>query len=367
MTSVFCALRPSYRWLLLALLMPLPALAHGDGDHHHDAEPVSTERPKRLADGRLWLSRLSQQQLAIQSQSIPHQTLSASVELNARVIADPNARALVQPSLRGRLQAPASGLPLIGQKVRKGQILAYIEPVWSPLERSSREAEIAQLSARQQQARRQLQRYQQLRHSVAGRELEAAASELAGLDTALTKLKAGLSQQETLRAPIEGVVLQRQASLGQIVNPEQSVFELLDPAGLLIEAQLYDLSRLAELGNAQIRGSQLPLTLVSHAASLQQGALPVLYRSRKPDPSLILGQALSIVVSSADQQSGWPVPKTALVQTDGQTAVWLQIDAEHFQLQPVQIQPLDAQQVLAEQLPDKPVVVQGASMLDQIR
>lgn len=47
----------------------------------------------------------------------------------------------------GRLVPGPDGLPQIGQSVRKGQVLAYIEPASGVLERSGQMAQVAELRA----------------------------------------------------------------------------------------------------------------------------------------------------------------------------------------------------------------------------
>lgn len=356
--------------LVLVLAFSSQLLAHDGHDHESDEpEPHSAQRPERLAEGKVRLSALSQQQLQIQIQHLHRQAVSAQLDLNAHVIADPNGAGRVQSSSTGRLQASDLGLPVVGQTVRRGQVLAQLTPSLTPLEQSSRQAEIAQLSARLMLARTTLKRYQQLSGSIAYKDIAAVKAEIAGLEPAIHSLKTGLTQTEQLIAPIDGVLTRSNAVVGQRVTPDLVLFELQDPRRVLIEAQLYQPELATQLGNARIEALGLDLQSVGIGAGLKDGAQPLLFRSQSPHSGLVPGQSLRISVSQSSRQSGYLLPKTALVRTaDGQTAVWFRQSAEQFERLPVKVAPLDDDRVLAAELPSSAsVVIRGASLLDQIR
>ena len=70
--------------------------------------------------------------------------------------------------------APPAGLPSLGQKVQRGQVLAYVEPVAGALERSGQAAQIAELRAGLGLAEKRLARLQELSDTVPRREIETA-------------------------------------------------------------------------------------------------------------------------------------------------------------------------------------------------
>ncbi len=65
--------------------------------------------------------------LEIRTQVTKTEEARKTVALVGRVIADPNRSGQVQSITGGRIVAPESGLPRLGQVVRRGDILASVE------------------------------------------------------------------------------------------------------------------------------------------------------------------------------------------------------------------------------------------------
>ena len=85
------------------------------------------------------------------------------------------------------------------------------------------------------------------------------------------------------------------------------------------------------------------------------------------DMAMDLGTANTLIYVRG---KGIVLPAEALVKSaNGESVVWIKTGAERFLAQPVQARPLDAKTVLVVQglAPDNRVVVQGASLLNQIR
>ncbi|MFN3593319.1 MAG: hypothetical protein ACK4TK_01370 [Thiobacillaceae bacterium] len=113
--------------LLLILCAGTLAWGHGGEDHDH-APPAPAllpgDTPRRQADGSLYVPKPVQHRLGLRTQRVEITRQAKTVEFNARVVADPNAGGRVQASQRGRLEPGPHGLPVLGQRVRKGEVLA---------------------------------------------------------------------------------------------------------------------------------------------------------------------------------------------------------------------------------------------------
>ena len=154
----------TYRCSLLAI----QAAAHEGDDHSKDAGKTgpaprtaaanAAEGPKRLADGSLFVPKAAQRQLGIRTSVGKMGDLAQTVELIGRVVTDPNAGGHVQSSQAGRIEAGPRGLPTLGQKVRKGEVLAYVRPVASSIERGNQQAALAELRANRALAEKKLAR-----------------------------------------------------------------------------------------------------------------------------------------------------------------------------------------------------------------
>ena len=147
--------------LIVALLWPLTGLPHEGHQHAADAEPLAAapvDAPQRLADGRLQVAKASQHLWQLRTQVTRESEVSASVELSGRVVADPSAGGRVQAPFDGIVEADPRGLPLPGQAVKAGEVLAWLRPSVAPMERSARLAEQADVAARLAVARQRAAR-----------------------------------------------------------------------------------------------------------------------------------------------------------------------------------------------------------------
>lgn len=88
---------------------------------------------RRLPDGSLFVPKAVQRQLGLRHVIVAVGELAATVELNGTVVADPNAGGRVQATQVGRIEVAAGGLPTLGQKVTRGQLLALLHPVVSSI------------------------------------------------------------------------------------------------------------------------------------------------------------------------------------------------------------------------------------------
>ena len=107
------------------------AFAHGGEEHSHDDKaaaslPAASGSPQRLADGSLFVPKPVQYQLGLRTVVVDLGALTAGVEFNGRVIADPNAGGRVQATQPGRIEPGPKGLPMLGEQVSKGQVLAHL-------------------------------------------------------------------------------------------------------------------------------------------------------------------------------------------------------------------------------------------------
>lgn len=368
------------RMLLMALLtLPLCAgsavlAADEHGHDHGDAAPAArADGPSRLPDGSVFLPKPAQRQLAVRTLLTREAELARTAELSGRVVMDPRAGGKVQPTTSGRLEAPDGGLPAIGQAVRKGQVLALVAPATSPIERSSQAAQWAELRAARALAEKRLARLRELSDTVPRKEIEAAESELEGLDARTRTIGAGLNGREVLVAPVSGVIAAAHAVAGQVVDARELVFEIVDPERLAVEALAFDPGAAADVGRAwlAVGGQRVPLQFVGAARSLREQALPLSFRAQgRALAGLALGQPVKVYVQSGTRANAIAVPAAALMKSPAnQTIVWVKTAPERFEPRVVGVEPLDGVNVAITsglKAGDR-VATQGATLINQIR
>lgn len=362
------------------------AWAHGDEDHSQDkkangtvasntranAMPVQTTASQRLPDGSLFVPKTAQHQLGIRTVLAEVKDLSSTVELNGRVIADPNAGGRVQATQAGRITAGSNGLPILGQRVTKGQVLLWLQPTIGSIERSNQRATLAELDSQLAIAERKVTRYAQLEGSIPQKEIESSKFELSALKQRRAALAAGLSEAESLTASVSGVISATNVVNGQVVEARDILFEIVDPARLAVEALAYDPALIDGIASASasLAGIALDLQFVGGGKQLREQALPLLFRVKNQNALIAVGQTLKVIAKTSRMVKGVTVPLTSLARNSaGETVVWVHNGPERFIQRRVSAQPLDANTVAVTTgiASGDRVVSQGANLLAQVR
>jgi membrane fusion protein, heavy metal efflux system len=360
-------------WLLLAGAVSAAPGAHGPNGEHLDAAAAGTGSGlARLPDGSVQVPKMSQRRMGIRTMLAPATDAAVTVELPGRVLMDPNSGGRVQAVHGGRVEPGPRGLPTAGQRVRAGEVLAYLRHHAEPFAQANQQAQLSELRASRQIAQQRVQRLESLEGTVPRKEIDAARAELAGLQARERNIGASLSAREALVAPVSGVIARADIVRGQVVEERDVLFEIVDPTRVLVEATTTDTALVDRVAGATLQNVPgVQLQLVGTARSLRDGVLPITFRAGGSFvTSIAVGQPVTVVLRLRDQVKGVVLPAQAVVRNAAnEPVVWIKSGAERFIPQPVQFRPLDAQSVVVTQglSPDNRVVAQGASLIAQIR
>ncbi|WP_293396831.1 HlyD family efflux transporter periplasmic adaptor subunit [Nevskia sp.] len=368
------------------LLLSTVALAH-DGEVHRDPADAATaapaapvDRPQRLADGSLQVSKPMQRLLKLRTERWSSATLAAVQTLVAEARPQPEfALDLVAPE-RGRLEAPDGGWPLPGQAVKAGAVLAWLHPQLSQQEIAERRAKIATLEQQLVIIDVNVER-QQMQSDAA-----VAAGGSAGGNIWIEKyladrdamranrdlLAQSLSDRLPLRAAVSGRVLSVPVSPGAIVEAGQPLLRLADPnavqfvaihqqpglAGRIAAAHLADGQTLRLRGEEPLADGSGWRLRFDAPASAHVGA-----------GQLASGQIASLRVSLKPLPGTVAVPPGACVRSDdGGGIVWVHREAERYEAR--KLASCSGDGVLATSLAlvdgDR-IVTEGAALLSQYR
>ena len=378
------ALAASLLWLSLSLSQAYAGPgAHGPNGEHLDAPgaPVNASGLARLPDGSVNVPKLAQRRMAIRTVLAPESEAAATVEMPGRVTLDPNASGRVQAVYGGRVEPGPRGLPVAGQKVRQGEVLAYVRHQAEPYALGGQRAQLAELRAQRQLAEQRVQRLEGLEGTVPRKEAEAARSEATSLAERERSIGASLVAREALTAPVSGVIARADLVIGQVVEPRDVLFEVVNPARMLVEATTADVNVAARVTGASLQGVPgVTLRLLGVSRTLRDGVLPITFAvvpakagqamSSVPSLPLAIGQPVTVVAQSKERIKGVVLPAQAVVRNpSNEPIVWIKAGAERFIPQPVQFRSLDANTVVVTQglSADNRVVVQGAPLIAQIR
>lgn len=354
------------------------ALSHEGHDHGAEAAKAALpagDTPRRLPDGTVFVPKPSQRLLEVRTTIGKSEKASRAVTLIGRVIADPNRGGVVQSLNGGRVIAPEKGLPRVGQPVRKGDILALVEPALPQADRttiSERAGEIEQLIA---VAETKLNRIRPLadRGIVPQSQVLDAQTEIEGLKRRREIVGRTRVEPESLRASADGVIATTRVVAGQVVQAQDILFQIVDPKGLWVEALVFN-----ELSPAQITGASatasdgtpLKLAFQGFSRALQQQASVVQFALVDPPPSINVGQPVTVIAKDGASVEGIIMPREAVVRGgNGEPMVWRHTDPERFEPRPVRTEPFDATRLVirAGVSPGDRIVTRAAELINQIR
>lgn len=351
--------------------------AHGPNGEHLDAPGavVNASGLARLPDGSVNLPKIAQRRMAIRTVLAPQSEAAATVDLPGRVVMDPNASGRVQAVHGGRIEPGPKGLPVAGQAVKGGDVLAYVRHHAEPYALGTQQAQLAELRAQRQLAEQRVQRLEGLEGTVPRKDIDAARTEAKSLAERERSIGASLSSREALAAPVSGVIARADLVVGQVVEPRDVLFEVVDPARMLVEAATADASLGARVAGASLQDlPDVSLRLLGASRAMRDGVLPITFAVSASRPGtalpLAIGQPVTVVVQSKERIQGIVLPAQAVVRNpSNEPIVWIKSGAERFIPQPVQFRPLDASTVVVTQglSADNRVVVQGAPLIAQIR
>lgn len=361
-------------------LQPNPIGAHEGEEHAEDAKagaaastPAATEGVSRTAQGTIVALKPLQRIIALRTVVSVPGLASPTVSLTGRIIADPRNGGLVQSATGGRVVAAGAGMPLIGQRVRAGQALASIEPTLEAIDRADIARELADLDQQIALAVNRAARLRRLEGVVPRHEIEEAGITLSGLQRRRAALGRARSARETLVAPISGIVSAVPVRVGQVVAAETTLFEIVDPQRLFVEANLFDRRTISYGSRAVGRaadGTRFALVFAGAGLTDRGRAAQGLFRLDSAPGGLRVGEPVTLEVAAGAPVAGVIVPRSAvLTGENGLTTVFVKEAAERFASRPVRVAPLDADRVvlLSGVRTGERVVTAGASLLSQVR
>lgn len=366
----------------MAILMMASALhagpgAHGPGGEHLDAPGtvVNASGLARLPDGSVNVPKPAQRRMGIRTAMPSVEEAAATIELPGRMMMNPNAGGRVQAHHGGRLEPGPKGFPVLGQAVRKGEVLVYTRHHADPYAQANQQAQLVELRANRGLAEQRVQRLVSLEGTVPRKEIEAARAELRSLAERERGIGASVNAREAMVAPVSGVIARADAIAGQVVETGHVIFEVVDPRQLMVEATTTDATVAARIAGASLQGiPDARLKLLGAARSLRDGVLPITFEAGAADKSaglpLAVGQPVTVIATLRERMKGIVLPAQAVVRNAAnEPIVWIKSGAERYIPQPVQYQALDAQSVVvtAGLGADNRIVVQGAPLIAQIR
>lgn len=341
---------------------------------------------------------LKQQQwkIGVKTEPITRQRLVERVRTAARVRAKPGYRGAVIAPVSGQVMAPTGrALPQPGERVEAGQLLVLLQPNFSEAAARLAEADgefhmakavldqaeaayarTKMLAAEQAKSARELQEAERVYRSAQAR-YAAATGLLATFRQAGGDWSSDAPLFMELRAPIAGVLDSMAAGPGEVVPAGQTLFTVLNPELVWIEANIPEASveRLSAAKGAWLElpgqpGHFVPVTeegrgrLVSLGleVDLATRTVPLIYEMRNTGYALRIGQWVSLQVETAWAEEALALPDEAIVEERGRPLAYVQLSGETFERRDLVLGIRDGNrvQILSGIAEGERVVTQGA-------
>ena len=249
-------------------------------------------------------------------------------------------RAVNQSSIQAQVTATATSVYVkIGDSVQRGQTLLRLNNQDNASRLAQARANLAATQAQANQARNMMQRKKRLLDQGFISQVEYEQSQLdyraqmenvraqqANVDIALKA-----DQDGTITSPIHGVITQRQVEPGQTVAAGQTLFEIVDPNQLEIQAKLpSDLQAALKIGQKieyQLQGQattfNAQISRVSPVADLASRQIEFFATPLERLPSLSIGAFVDGYILANSTISGQIIPLNTIHDIQDKPYVWV--------------------------------------------
>lgn len=387
------------RWAALALAVTLAfALAAcgkngakdehaGEGDKHAekaDKKPGAAAGAKTNeknekgehaeAEAELTLTSEEAERAGVKVETLKAQALGETVVVTATIQPDPDRLAHVAPRIEGRIISASAKL---GDRVRAGQSLATLDSVevgqahaaWTQTQAELRIAEVdfkraESLNAEEIIPRKDFLRAQSERDKSAAA-VRAAADRLrllGGAQAARGNSVAGF----TVTAPFAGIVIEKNATLGELATPSEPMFTVADLSRLWIQANLPEamLAKVSLGANARVSVTAYPgetfIGRVTHIGAMLDkdtrtiaARIEVANTDGRLKPEMF---ATATIEAGGDKREAITLPDAAIVLLEGKPTVFV---FDHGAYEARQVEP-------GERLDGRTVLKSGVKAGDQV-
>jgi cobalt-zinc-cadmium efflux system membrane fusion protein len=351
--------------LLTVLFLPAAVAAHGGEDHGGESLAVGSGS---VPGAPIPVPVETQILMGIKTGLIRKETLPKRLKALGRTRIRPELEAVITSPVEGRLVGTDDyAPPQLGERVRKGQIVAMVDQTISApeainltVERTRIQSELRQAVTDLVLAQKEYGRVSKLKGVVPDKEIFRAES---ALSLAREKHE-GLKKQETvyetsvdpsrnpsknpkrvvMRAPLDGVVAETHVTLGEYVRPEKELYHIVDLSEVLVEAEVFEnaVSLVSHATTAKILVEAYPsdnftgrLVSIGTTIDPQTRTLKVLFSVPNPERKLVAQMFADVFIETGESYEGLTVPKTALMNQDGQSVVYVKTSGERFVARPV--------------------------------
>ena len=282
-----------------------PARAHEGHDHDDDQNPAAavaqTEAPRRLPNGEVFLPKPLQRLLHVRTIIAKPEEAREARELIGTVVPDPSTFGQVQAPMDGRIELPDRGISHVGQPVKEGEVLALLSPSIPIADLGTMQQLTAEVVGKLRIAEQKLSRLTRIAGVVAQKDIDDTRAELEALREQQRVLAPKDAERIELKAPVSGIISQANVRAGQVVTTRDTLFEIVDPHRLWIEAIGSAAHAAPDITAAYAKYSRptsIQLSYVGRAPSLRQQTQSLQFKVDETHEGLVIGSAVKVFVQN---------------------------------------------------------------------
>ncbi len=349
----------------LAFLLPNMALAHG-GEDHGGASQEGNSGPTIGAP--IVVPVETQILMGIKTDLVRQETLPKRLKALGRTRIRPELEAVVSSPIEGRIVGTDDyAPPKLGERVKKGQIIALIDQTISApdaigltIERTKIETELRQAETDLALAQKEYTRVSKLANVLPDKEIWRAESALASAREKLggfknqgkvyatsmdqSRFQSKNPKRVAMLAPLDGIITEMHATLGEYIRPEKELYHIIDLSEVLVEAQVFEnaIALVSHVTSAKVIVEAYPdetftgeLVSIGTAIDPQTRTLKVLFSVPNPAQKLVAEMFADVFIETGESSAGLTLPKNAVINQDGQSVVYVKVSGEQFVARPV--------------------------------
>lgn len=278
----------------------------------------------------------------IQTEKIEPHDFVESVKLFGTVIPSSKGQATVQSPQTAKIMSLNVN---VGQHVKRGQIMATIEPVLDAGSVVNFLAEHNNVQAEIEAARKEYERLKAIEDIAAKRDVvesEARYQRAKQNKELYDKLTSGQSdalRTVTMRSPIDGVVGNFTFAIGATVNANEPVFTVYDLSKVFVEAQVFDQDvMMVNNGEKFLAASttdenkKLEVKLLAPAQTINptNQSQRVIFEMNNPKGIFKIGEFVNLRAFGSRANKQLSVPSSAIKEINGKPVIFVKDNAQEY-------------------------------------
>jgi membrane fusion protein, heavy metal efflux system len=317
----------------------------------------AAEAPKEEGGGDAGIAFLKEQQwktAGFRTAFATAGSVAASFEASGTIEPAAGRHAAITAPIAGLVDAGSvASSPAPGQRVARGQTLAYLVPSLgeSGNALATARAELREAQDEYERAKRLLaaEAAPERRLHEAEIRVQAAREALAGFGGA------GSGGRVAIRSPIAGVVASRSIAPGGRVDAGAPLFSIVDPSvvWLTVNVPAANASQVGKSSGAsfQLEGdarryeARRTVSVGSVIDSLSR-TVPVIYEVENRDGAIKVGATARVSVRTGQRADGVVIPASAVLDEDGRPIVYVQPEGERFEKREVALAGIEGDRAL---------------------